>query len=404
MFISDQKAFKLLKKYGSPLYVYDETTLRKRCREMHDLLPDKNLRVNYSAKANSNLELLKIVEDEDIDVDAMSPGEIFVQQKAGYSPERIFYIGNNVSKEEMMYAIERDILVSVDSLSQLKLFGEINPGGKVAVRFNPGVGAGHHEKVVTAGEKTKFGVQKDFILEVKSLLSKYDLTLVGINQHIGSLFLKSDPYIAGVKNLLEIAKHFPELGFIDLGGGFGVPYHEEEERLDLHELSNKLNAVLDDFLKEYDNKNVIFKVEPGRYISAECGILLGEVYAVKSNYDTKYIGTDLGFNVLMRPVLYDSYHEIYIAKKNPSSLQEKSTYTVVGNICESGDIVASDRLTDSVDEGDIVMVGNAGAYGYAMCSNYNCRLRPAEVLVTEDGADKLIRRRDDFEDIIRNFI
>ena len=169
MFLSDDKVFELIKKYGSPLYVYDERILRKSCREMHNLLPKKNLRVNYSAKANSNIEILKIVRDEDIDVDAMSPGEIYVQKLAGYNADRIFYIGNNVSKEEMQYAINEKVLVSVDSLAQLESFGQINPGGDVAVRFNPGIGTGHHQKVVTAGKKTKFGVQKDFIPQVKAI-------------------------------------------------------------------------------------------------------------------------------------------------------------------------------------------------------------------------------------------
>lgn len=403
MFLSDDKVFELIKKYGSPLYVYDERILRKSCREMHNLLPKKNLRVNYSAKANSNIEILKIVRDEDIDVDAMSPGEIYVQKLAGYNADRIFYIGNNVSKEEMQYAINEKVLVSVDSLAQLESFGQINPGGDVAVRFNPGIGTGHHQKVVTAGEKTKFGVQKDFIPQVKAILEKYNLNLVGIDQHIGSLFLEPDAYIKGVESLLEIATQFSGLKFIDMGGGFGVPYHEGECRLDLKELSEKLNAVLDEFLKDYDNKDVIFKIEPGRYIPAECGVLLGEVYSVKENYGTTYVGTDLGFNVLMRPVLYDSYHAITIIKSNKSE-NGKEVATIVGNICESGDIIANEREMRKVSEGDIVAVGNAGAYGFSMSSNYNCRLKPAEVLIDKDGNDRLIRRRDTIEDLIRNFV
>ncbi len=403
MFLSDDKVFELIKKYGSPLYVYDERILRKSCREMHNLLPKKNLRVNYSAKANSNIEILKIVRDEDIDVDAMSPGEIYVQKLAGYNADRIFYIGNNVSKEEMQYAINEKVLVSVDSLAQLESFGQINPGGDVAVRFNPGIGTGHHQKVVTAGKKTKFGVQKDFIPQVKAILEKYNLNLVGIDQHIGSLFLEPDAYIKGVESLLEIATQFSGLKFIDMGGGFGVPYHEGECRLDLKELSEKLNAVLDEFLKDYDNKDVIFKIEPGRYIPAECGVLLGEVYSVKENYGTTYVGTDLGFNVLMRPVLYDSYHAITIIKSNKSE-NGKEVATIVGNICESGDIIANEREMRKVSEGDIVAVGNAGAYGFSMSSNYNCRLKPAEVLIDKDGNDRLIRKRDTIEDLIRNFV
>lgn len=400
MYISDEKAFNLIEKYGSPLYVYDEKILRDSCRDMRELLPQKNFRVSFSAKANSNPELLKITLEENIDVDAMSPGEIFVQKYAGYPSDRIFYVGNNVSKDEMMYAIKENITVSVDSLSQLESFGQINPGGEVAVRFNPGVGAGHNEKVVTGGKKTKFGIQREFIGDVKEILKKYNLKLVGINQHIGSNLLESQPFIKGAKNFLEIAKEFPGLKFIDLGGGFGVPYGENEKRLDLKELSQKLNAVIDKFLEDYDNKDVVFKIEPGRYIPAECGLLIGKVYSVKENYGLCYVGTDLGFNVLMRPVLYDSYHAVHIAKKEKTD--EKITASIVGNVCESGDIIADKREIEKAEEGDLVIVGNAGAYGYSMSSNYNCRLRPAEVLIGLDGTDRLIRRRDTFEDLIRN--
>ena len=404
MFFTEEKAFELIEKYGSPLYVYDEKTLRFRCREMRDLLPKKNMRVNFSAKANSNLEILKIVNSEDIDVDAMSPGEIFVEQKAGFNKERIFYVGNNVSADEMKYVLEAGVLVSVDSLSQLKLFGEINPGGEVAIRFNSGMGAGHHEKVITAGKKTKFGVQKDFICEVKELLKKYNLKLVGINQHIGSLFLDENQYVDGAKNLLEIANEFNGLEFIDMGGGFGIPYRPNENRLDLGKLSEKLDNILDEFLRGYDNKDLFFRIEPGRYIVAESSALLGIAYSVKENYGTKYVGTDLGFNVLARPIMYDSYHEVLVINKALLPEMQKEEVTIVGNICESGDIIAKDRLLPKITEGDIIAVMGAGAYGFAMSSNYNCRLKPAEVSLDTNGNDKLIRRRDTYEDLIRNFV
>ncbi|MFW5981507.1 MAG: hypothetical protein ACOCRU_02900 [bacterium] len=245
--ISEKMAFSLLKKYGSPLYVYNEDILRKRCKEMKNLLPDRNFRVNYSAKANTNLELLKIIKEEGLDVDAMSPGEIFIEERAGFTPEQILYISNNVSAEEMQFAIDRGIKVSVDSLAQLELYGEINPGGQVVVRFNPGLGVGHHAKVTTGGKKTKFAVQKEFVPRVKEILKKYRLNLIGINQHMGSLFLKGDKYIEGVKNFFEIAKEFPGLEFIDIGGGFGIPYHEDEERLDLNKLTGKLIKPLLNF-------------------------------------------------------------------------------------------------------------------------------------------------------------
>jgi len=403
MWISDERIIRLAKEYGTPLYVYDEKTLRRSCRDMHDLLPNKNFRVSYSAKANSNVEIMKIIRDEDIDVDAMSPGEIYLQQLAGFTSEQIFFIPNNVSVDEMRCAIDRDIMVSVDSLSQLGMYGRINPGGSIAVRFNSSNGLGHHDKVVTAGKKTKFGIPITQVGEVKSLLEKYGLKIVGINQHLGSFVLTKEPYLDGAKELLEVSKQFSGLSVIDFGGGFGVPYKENDQRLDLAGLSLGLDEMLTEFLREYDNKSVMFRIEPGRYIPAECGILLGTVHSVKTNHDMEYIGTDIGFNVLMRPVLYDSYHAIHIAQSSNTVGQIKPR-TVVGNICESGDIIAKGRELPQVNEGAIVVVQTVGAYGFSMSSNYNCRLRPAEVLISTDGTHRLIRRRETFEDLIGTFL
>lgn len=395
----------LITTFGSPLYVYNEAILRERCREMRQLTDYPRFKVNYSIKANSNLELLKIIREEGLDADAMSPGEIHVLLAAGFKPNQIFNIGNNVSAAEMRFAIERDILVSVDSISQLEQFGRINPGGKVAVRFNPGVGAGHHEKVVTGGEKTKFGVTPDLIDEVKMLLLKYNLNLLGINQHIGSLFMDSEAYLNGVERLLNIAAQFDGLDFIDLGGGFGTPYWKQtgEARLDFKELGEKLSERLLAWPKSYGSMPT-FKVEPGRYLVAECGVLLGTVHAVKENYGTKYIGTDLGFNVLTRPVLYDAHHDLEVYRRNPEvEPMRTEKVTIVGNICETGDIIAKERDLPVIGEGDLIGVMDAGAYGYCMSSNYNNRLRPAEVLIKANGEPALIRRRETLDDLLRTF-
>ncbi|PIE35328.1 diaminopimelate decarboxylase [candidate division KSB3 bacterium] len=394
----------LLEQYGSPLYVYNEKILRQRCRDMKHLISYPHFEVNYSVKANGNLSLLKTIKEEGLNADAMSPGEIYVELEAGFSPEQILYIGNNVSAEELQYAIDHKVKISVDSVSQLELYGKLNPGGEVAVRFNPDVGAGHHEKVVTGGKKTKFGVQKRYIADVKALLQRYDLRLIGINQHIGSLFMNGEPYLEGIASLLDIAKQFDDLEFIDFGGGFGIPYHKQdgETRLDLRQLGDALDHTLQHWVKEY-GKNVTFKIEPGRYIVAECGVLLGTVHAVKRNYDIKYIGTDLGFNVLMRPILYESFHDVEIYRPGDKTSSQQEEVRIVGNICETGDMIAKDRMLPEIFEGDVLGILDAGAYGFAMSSNYNNRLRPAEVMITESGEDVLIRKRDTFEDLLRNF-
>lgn len=404
-FFGNTDPVKLVNEFGSPLYVYNETILRNRCRELKNMVDYKNFVVNYSPKANGNVEFLKIVRDEGLCVDAMSPGEIFVNLMAGFKPEQIFYIGNNVDDEEMMYAIKAGVKVSVDSVSQLERYGRLNPGGKIAFRINPGVGAGHHKKVVTGGKKTKFGIEIKYIPQVKEILKKYNLKLIGINQHIGSLFMEGDNYIDSVDSILSVAKQFDDLEFIDLGGGFGIPYrkHEEEARLDLDKLGKKLTPIILKWVKEY-GKEIIFKIEPGRYIAAECGVLLGKVHSVKWNYDIKYIGTDLGFNVLVRPAMYDSHHDVEIYRTNKKVSEKNESVRIVGNICETGDIIAKDRLLPEIFEEDIIGVLDAGAYGFSMSSNYNNRLRPAEVLIEKSGNYRLIRRRDTLEDIVRNFI
>lgn len=395
----------LAEKYGTPLYVYNERILRERCRDLKNLVTYPNFVVDYSAKANGNLAFLQIVKSEGLEVDAMSPGEIYVEKMAGFEPHEIFYICNNVSEEEMLYAIKEGVITSVDSLAQLEQYGKLNPGGEVAIRFNPGVGAGHHEKVVTAGKKTKFAVDPEFIPQVKEILKKYNLTLIGINQHIGSLFMTGEAFVKSIGSLLEIAKQFENLKFIDMGGGFGIPYKKEfdEAPLDLKDLGKHIDEALYKFAEEYGSQ-VTFRIEPGRYISAECSVLLGTVHAVKYNHDKKFVGTDLGFNVLQRPIMYDSYHGIEVFRKSDVKSEKEETVTVVGNICESGDILAKERNLPEIFEKDTLCVLDAGAYGFAMSSNYNNRLRPAEVLIRENNEVVLIRERDNFEDLTRHFI
>ena len=404
-FFAGSKPADLIKEFGSPLYVYNEAILRKRSREMAELVSYPHFKSNYSAKANSNLTLLKIIREEGLHADAMSPGEIHVLLAAGFKPEELFFVANNISAEEMEYAIEKGVLVSCDSLSQLKQFGRMNPGGKVAVRFNPGVGAGHHEKVITAGKNTKFGVNIEFVHDVKVILKEYRLRLVGINQHIGSLFMEATPYLEGVKSLLGIAEQFGELEFVDMGGGFGIPYHKQEgqERLQLDETGRRLTELLENWTTTHGRK-IKVKMEPGRYVVAECGVLLGTVHTVKQNGNKTYVGTDIGFNVLIRPAMYDSHHDIELYRNNEIVKAEKTnTVTVVGNICESGDIIAKDRELPPAKEGDIMGIMDAGAYGYSMSSNYNNRLRPAEVLIGLDSPPRLIRRRDTIEDLMKGF-
>ncbi len=396
----------IVREYGSPVYIYSEAILRERCRDVMNFVKYEKFIVDYSMKANSNPALLKIIREEGLEVDVMSPGEIYIAEAAGYEPEEIFYICNNVSAEEMLYAIDKGIRVCADSLEQLEQYGQLAPHSSISIRINPGIGAGHHEKVVTAGKKTKFGINTELENDIRAILTKYDLKLIGITQHIGSLFLDGGEYLKSAENLMQFAGSFPDLEFVDLGGGLGIPYRaaEGEARLDLCELGSALDLMFADFVRHY-GREIYFRIEPGRYIVAECGMILGTVNGRKYNHESKYIGTDIGFNVLMRPVLYDAYHEIdFYRNGDLLDRMNGENATVVGNICETGDILAGNRMLPDVKAGDIIVVRDAGAYGHVMSSNYNGRLRTSEVLMCADGSRREIRKRDSFEDLMRNYV
>ena len=396
----------LINKYGSPLYVYDFITLESRCQEMYTFqkkLEDslkRKVRMHYSTKANSNPYILKTVKDNNLYVDCMSPIELKINQECGFKSNEILYVCNNITSEEMNLVHEAGILICLDSISQVETWGKMHPNTEIMIRINPGVvGVGHSAKVITSGKLTKFGITVENFNELFETAEKYNLKIVGVHQHLGSLFLndKIDNYIAGVEaGLGLIKKYFKNIKIIDLGGGFGVPYKPEEKPLDLNLVSEKLIKVLQEFIKDYPSIEE-FKFEPGRFIPCEAGFLIGEVTAIKHENNQYYIGTDIGMNQLVRPSMYDAYHEITINTKEEKMINAN----VVGNICESGDILGKNRDLPLPQVGDIVIVHNAGAYGSSMASNYTGRLRPAEVMLYKNGDTKLMKERETQETILQ---
>ena len=402
----------LVKNFGTPLYVYNEKILRNRMSNVAKVITKYPYTANYSVKANTNIHILKLALEEGLNCDAMSVGEITLLLKAGFPAERIFFVPNNVYSDELEFAINNNVMTSLDSLSQLELFGKTceklnisSENRKCAVRINPGVGAGHCEKVVTGGKKTKFGIAEYAIDQIFEIAEKYNIRIAGINQHIGSLFMDPQPYLDAVTNLLRIAHRFENLDFIDFGGGYGIPYHklDNEAPFPMEDFKSRLEPILDEFVSTY-GKTPLFKSEPGRYCVAEGSVILGRVHATKENSGTNFAGTDVGMNVLVRPSMYDSHHDIEILRNGEvardGDLQEQ---TVTGNICESGDILAKNRQLPKIEEGDLICVLDTGAYGYSMSSSYNSRPRPAEVLICDDGSVKQIRRRETIDDLLMMF-
>lgn len=395
-------------KYGSPIYVYDFDIINDRCINMYkfkEKLENKlkiDVNMHYSTKANNNPNILRIVKDNNLSVDAMSLYELHINKKIGFKSSKILYVCNNIDEEEMKEVYKNNVLICLDSISQVEMWGKLFPNTNIMIRINPGVlGVGHSKKVITSGKDTKFGIIRDDFDSLFETVKKYNLKIVGVHEHLGSLFLddKIDDYINGVRTFLEIVdEYFKDISIIDLGGGFGVPYKELESDLDLEKLSDKLIDVLLPFVNKHQSIKE-FKFEPGRYIPCEGGYLIGRVNSIKKLDDIYWIGTDIGMNQLVRPSMYDAYHNIEVL--NESS--DKIIANICGNICESGDILGKKRLINKPKVGDNIIVYNAGAYGYSMASNYTGRLRPAEVMI-RDGKVFLIRKRETIEDLDKNII
>lgn len=401
LYIDGVSALKLAEKFDTPLYVISETRIRENYRKVYDALIRnyEKIRVHYSAKANASLSALKILESEGAYIDAVSPGEVFLALKAGFQSERIFFTGTSVRNDELRFLLDSNVMINVDSLSQLKRLLEMTTPNLLSVRVNPEVGAGRHEHLVTAGRDSKFGLWERNAIKAYRIAKEAGVKRFGIHMHIGSGILTVEPFVLATEKLLTVAKGVhDQIGvdfeFIDVGGGLGVPYKPEEKELDLNLFSDKVLGLFQDKIKEYGLGEPIFCVEPGRYIVGDAGVLLTMVNTMKVTPFRRFAGVDAGFNTLVRPVMYGSHHHIVIANK--MDLQGEETWDVAGPLCESGDLLARDRKLPRVEEGDLLAVLNAGAYGFSMSSQYNSRPRAAEVLV-RNGRYALVRDRETIE-------
>ncbi|MEM1539162.1 MAG: diaminopimelate decarboxylase [Candidatus Bathyarchaeia archaeon] len=405
LYIDGVSTLKLAEKFGTPLYVISEKKIREKYRRLANaFLKNYNkVRILYSAKANTNISILRILKSEGAGVDTVSPGEIFLALEAGFSPDQILYTGTSVSDWELDYVLEKGVTINVDSLSQFTRMLKRFVPQALSVRINTEVGAGHHEYTVTAGKVSKFGVDEETALKIYNMARDSGVKRFGIHMHIGSGIMQVDPFIKSAEKLFQVAnKVRMQLGlsfdFIDLGGGIGVPYKPDEEEVNIEDFAKRLANIFRNKIEECSLGQPELWLEPGRYLVAESCILLTRVNTVKITPYKKFIGVDAGFNTLIRPAMYGSYHHILVANKLNEAPAEK--YDVAGPLCESGDILAKDRQLPTISEGDLLAVLNAGAYGYSMSSQYNSRPRAAEVLV-KDGYYEVVRERETFQDLIR---
>jgi len=345
--------------------------------------------------------VLRILQSEGAYLDTVSPGEVFMGLSSGFTPDRIMFTGTSVRDDELKMLADANITVNVDSHSELERLLKIAVPPIISVRVNPEIGAGHHSHCITAGSESKFGLWEEEVIQAYAIAQRARVERFGIHMHIGSGILEAEPYKLAVEKLLSVAKRVhDEVGidfeFIDIGGGLGVPYKPEDKDLDLVEYAKVISAFKTK-VKEYGLGKPFLFVEPGRYIVCDASILLTTVNTVKVTPNRKFVGIDAGFNTLVRPTMYGSYHPILVANKLEAA--EKETYDVAGPICESGDLLAKDRTMPKVEEGDLLAVLNAGAYGFSMSSQYNSRPRAAEVMIRQ-GKDVLVRNREQLSDLM----
>jgi len=404
LYIDGVSSLKLAEEFDTPLYVLAERRIRENYRRLHDALTKhfSKVRIYYSAKANTSLAVLKILESEGAFLDTVSPGEVFLARKVGFSPDRILFTGTSVRDDELRFLVDSKVVINIDSISQLRRLLRFHVPEIVSVRVNPEIGAGHHEHCITAGRNSKFGIWEEDVIKAYKIAKEAGVKKFGIQMHIGSGILTIEPILLAAEKLLEISRRVHEevgvdFEFIDFGGGLGVPYKPEEKPLSLELYAEKVLGLYVKRIGEYDLGEPWFFIEPGRYIVCDAGVLLTRVNTVKVTPFKRFVGVDAGFNTLIRPAMYGSYHLIVVANRLDS--EEEEIYDVAGPVCESGDLLARDRRLPKIREGDLLAVLNAGAYGFSMSSQYNSRPRCAEVLV-KDGEYALVRRRETFESLL----
>ncbi len=386
----------VVKEFGTPLYLYDAEKIIQQLQNLKNAFSENEVKVKYAAKALTNISILKLLRQSGSGVDVVSINEAKLALGAGFEPADIMYTPNCVAFEEIEEAVSLGVTVNLDNLSALEKFGQrYGTGYPCCVRLNPHIMAGGNYKISTGHSHSKFGISVYQLPQIMELAQKYRIAIHGLHIHTGSEITDTEVFLKMAEILFGIARDFPNLRFLDFGGGFKVAYKEGDLITNVYDLGLKLGKAFKEFYHSYGKKLELW-IEPGKYMVSEAGVLVVKTNVVKTTPSVTFVGVDSGLNHLIRPMMYDAYHEI-VNISNPSGSQK--LYSVVGNICET-DTLGAERKLNEVREGDLLVIKNAGAYGYSMASTYNSRFRPAEVLVI-NGQARLLRKRDTFEDLLR---
>ncbi|QTD37627.1 diaminopimelate decarboxylase [Polaribacter batillariae] len=387
----------LANKYGSPLYVYDTDKIASQYKRLTSAFNAvDNLKLNYAVKALSNVNILKFLTNLGAGLDTVSIQEVQLSLTTGIDPKNIIYTPNGVSLQEIEEVAKLGVQINIDNLSILELFGQKHPEIPVCVRINPHIMAGGNSKISVGHIDSKFGISIHQVPHIKRVVENTGMNINGIHMHTGSDILDIDTFLRASEILFDVAKQFKNIDFIDFGSGFKVPYKEGDISTDIEQLGIQLSERFNEFCTEY-GKEITLMFEPGKFLVSEAGSFLAKVNVVKQTTSTVFAHVDSGFNHLVRPMMYDSYHHITNIS-NPKGRDRY--YSVVGYICET-DTFGSNRRIAEISEEDVLCFHNAGAYCFSMASNYNSRYLPAEVMVV-DGKDYLIRKRQTIQDILHN--
>ncbi|MCG8390645.1 MAG: diaminopimelate decarboxylase [Cytophagales bacterium] len=386
----------IAKEFGTPLYVYDAEKIINQLQTLKNAFSNQNVKIKYAAKALTNVSILKLMKKHGAGVDVVSAQEADLALKAGFDPKDILFTPNCVSFDEIQEGVEKGLVINIDNISILEQFGhKYRDTVPCCVRLNPHIMAGGNTKISTGHVDSKFGISIYQLPHLLRVIKSNHIDVVGLHMHTGSDILDADVFLKMAEILFGIAQDFPNLQFVDFGSGFKVGYKPGDITTNIYDLGVKLGKAFDDFCNNYGRKLEMW-FEPGKYLVSEAGLFLAKVNVIKTTPATAFVGVDSGMNHLLRPMMYDAYHEI-VNVSNPNGIQR--VYTVVGYICET-DTFGWDRKIHEVREGDLLAIKNAGAYGFSMASNYNSRYRPAEILVY-NGKAHLIRERENMEDILR---
>lgn len=396
-FAGGVKLLDVAETYGTPVYVYDAEKIVSQYKRLKKAFEPLNVKIKYACKALNNKAVLQLMRNEGCGLDTVSINELKLGLRAGFNVEEIIFTPNCVAFAEIQEAVESGVHINIDNIAILEHFGAAY-GNSVpcCIRLNPHILAGGNSKISTGHIDSKFGISIYQLRHVLRVVKTYNIKVNGLHMHTGSDILDAGVFLQGAEILFDAAKDFKELEFIDFGSGFKVAYKEGDVTTDIEELGKAISERFQIFCNEY-GRNLELWFEPGKYLVSESGYFLVKANVIKQTTATVFVGVNSGMNHLIRPMLYDAYHDI-VNISNPQGKQR--IYTVVGYICET-DTFGWDRKLTEVHEGDVLCFRNAGAYGFTMSSNYNARVRPAEVLLYK-GQAHLIRKPEVLEDLTRN--